>query len=73
MAPFFVTDILWNVTCNMVSILNGGYDMCNQNSCFGGNCCWIIIAIIILFLFCGNNGICGCNDVQNTGCGCGCN
>ena len=45
--------------------------MCNQNSCFGGNCCWIIIAIIILFLFCGNNGICGCNDVQNTGCGCG--
>ena len=28
--------------------------MCNQNSCFGGNsCCWIIIAIILLFLFCG--------------------
>ena len=28
--------------------------MCNQNSCFGGSsCCWIIIAIILLFLFCG--------------------
>ena len=26
--------------------------MCNQNSCFGGgSCCWIIIAIILLFLF----------------------
>ena len=25
--------------------------MCNQNSCFGGSsCCWIIIAIILLFL-----------------------
>ena len=34
--------------------------MCNQNSCFGGNsCCWIIIAIILLFLFCGNG--CGSN------------
>ncbi len=30
--------------------------MCNQNSCFGGSsCCWIIIAIILLFLFCGRN------------------
>lgn len=38
--------------------------MCNQNSCFGGSsCCWIIIAIILLFLFCGN----GCGN----GCGCG--
>ena len=36
--------------------------MCNQNSCFGGSsCCWIIIAIILLFLFCGN----GCGN----GCG----
>ena len=41
---------------------------CNQNSCFGGgNSCWLIIAIILLFLFCGNNG-CGCG---NNGCGCG--
>ena len=42
--------------------------MCNQN-CWGGNhCCWIIIAIIILFLFCGNGSGCG------NGCGndCGC-
>ena len=48
--------------------------MCNQNSCFGGNsCCWIIIAIILLFLFCGNG--CGCNNScggSNGGCGCGC-
>lgn len=46
--------------------------MCNQNSCFGGSsCCWIIIAIILLFLFCGNgcgNG-CGCGG-NNGGCGC---
>ena len=45
--------------------------MCNQNSCFGGSsCCWIIIAIILLFLFCGNgcgNG-CGCGG-NNGGCG----
>ena len=50
--------------------------MCNQNSCFGGSsCCWIIIAIILLFLFCGNG--CGCgNDCGfnnmwacNIGCG----
>ena len=48
-------------------IFIGGYDMCNQNSCFGGSsCCWIIIAIILLFLFCGN----GCGN--NGGCGCGC-
>ena len=48
--------------------------MCNQNSCFGGSsCCWIIIAIILLFLFCGNgcgNG-CGCGG-NNGGCGCSC-
>ena len=50
--------------------------MCNQNSCFGGSsCCWII-AIILLFLFCGNScgcgNDCGCNN--NCGCnnGCGC-
>ena len=35
--------------------------MCNQNSCFGGgSCCWIIIAIILLFLFCGNGCSGGC-------------
>lgn len=48
--------------------------MCNQNSCFGGSsCCWIIIAIILLFLFCGNgcgNG-CGCGG-NNGGCWCSC-
>ena len=49
--------------------------MCNQNSCFGGSsCCWIIIATILLFLFCGNGcgNDCGCNN--NCGCnnGCGC-
>lgn len=46
---------------------------CNQNSCFGGgNSCWIIIAIILLFLFCGNNS-CGCNNGCgcDNGCGCG--
>ena len=46
--------------------------MCNQNSCFGGNCCWIIIAIIILFLLCGNCGSWGCGNNNNNGCGCGC-
>ena len=48
--------------------------MCNQNSCFGGSsCCSIIIAFILLFLFCGNG--CGCNNgcgSNNGGCGCGC-
>lgn len=45
--------------------------MCNQNSCFGGNsCCWIIIAIIVLFLVCGNNGNCGCGCGNQGGCGC---
>ena len=41
--------------------------MCNQNSCFGGNsCCWIIIAIMLLFLFGGN----GCNNGCESNCGC---
>ncbi len=51
--------------------------MCNQNSWGGNNCCWIIIAIIILFLFCGNGcgNSCGCScgcggAVQNNNCGC---
>lgn len=42
--------------------------MCNQNSCFGGgSCCWIIIAIILLFLFCGNgcSGGCGCGNTNS--------
>ena len=46
--------------------------MCNQ----GSSCCWWInIAIIILFLLCGNCGSwgCGCgNNNNNNGCGCGC-
>ena len=46
--------------------------MCNQNS-WGGNCCWIIIAIIILFFFCGNGSGCGngCGAVTQQSCGCG--
>ena len=39
-----------------------------MNGCFDGNCCWIIILLIILF-GCGNNG---CNNNCNNGCGCGC-
>ena len=56
--------------------------MCNQNSCScfgGGSCCWIIIAIILLWLFCGNSncgigcgnscgGCGGCSPVANCGC-----
>ena len=38
--------------------------MCN-NGFGGGNCCWIIILILIFGL--GNNGSCGCD---NNGCGC---
>ena len=48
--------------------------MCNQYSCFGGgSCCWIIIAIFLLCLFCGNgnSGSCGCSG-NNNSCGCGC-
>ena len=49
--------------------------MCNQNSCFGGCGCWIIIAASeagVLCLFWGGNG-CGCGNTQNNnGCGCGC-
>ena len=45
--------------------------MCNQNSWGGGNCCWIIIAIILLFLFCGNGNGCGCGTAVQTG-GYGC-
>ena len=46
--------------------------MCNQScSCFGGSsCCWIIIAIILLWLFCGNN-TCGCGNGCGNGCSCG--
>lgn len=40
----------------------------------------IIIALILLFFFCGNEGSynngCGCNacgNYNNNGCGCGCN
>ena len=43
---------------------------CGNNFGFGG-CSWIIILIIIL-LFCGNNGNCGCNDGCGCGNGCGC-
>ncbi len=53
--------------------------MCNQNSCFGGSsCCWIIIAIILLFLFCGNGWRNGFRHRprqgggNNGGCGCSC-
>ena len=46
-------------------------------SCFnfgGGNCCWIIILILILFCGCGN-GCGGCDNGCGGGCGnngCGC-
>ena len=47
--------------------------MCNN--CFGGNNCWWIIILILLFCNCGgsmcggtyNNGGCGCD---NDRCGC---
>lgn len=46
--------------------------MCNN--CFGNNSlCWIIL---LIFLFCGNNGLMGNNNngcgCENNGCGCGC-
>ena len=44
--------------------------MCNNG--WGGNCCWIII-LLILFCGCGNTGMTGnnCGCMQNTGsCGC---
>lgn len=42
--------------------------MCNQ----GSSCCWIIVAIIILFLLCGNGcaGNWGGSGSNNCGCGC---
>ena len=43
--------------------------MCNNG--WGGNCCWIII-LLILFCGCGNNGAsnnCGCMQ-RNDSCGC---
>ena len=40
--------------------------MCNNG--WGGNCCWIII-LLILFCGCGNNGL---MSSGNNGCGCGC-
>ena len=43
--------------------------MCNNG--FGGNCCWIIILILILFCGgCGNLGGCGNGCGCNNGCGC---
>lgn len=46
--------------------------MCNNG--FGGNCCWIII--LILILFCGGCGTmgngCGCNNCNCGGNNCGC-
>ena len=41
--------------------------MCNN--CFGGNNCWWIIILILLFCGCGNNGMCGSN-YGNDRCGC---
>ena len=41
--------------------------MCNNG--LGGNCCWIII-LLILFCGCGNNGMNGnCGCMQSGGCG----
>ena len=46
--------------------------MCNQGF-WGGNCCWIIV-ILILCLVCGGCGNgCGCNNGCGNNCGgCGC-
>ena len=47
--------------------------MCN--SCFGGNNCWCIILVILLFvILCGGCGGCNndCGNCGNNGCGCGC-
>ena len=41
--------------------------MCNNG--FGGNCCWIII-LLILFCGCGNNGLLGTGNGCGNGCGC---
>ncbi len=44
-------------------------------SCFnfgGGNCCWIIILILILFCGCGNGYGNGCGNGCDNGCGGGC-
>ncbi|MGN1002248.1 MAG: hypothetical protein ACI4PC_05705 [Oscillospiraceae bacterium] len=36
-----------------------------------GNCCWIILILIVLFA-CGGWGGCGCGDNCGNNCGCGC-
>lgn len=47
--------------------------MCCGNNGWGGNSCWIIILIIILFCGCGswNNGGIWNNGNNCGGCGCG--
>ena len=44
--------------------------MYNNNNCLSGNCCWILILILILFCF--GNGGCGngCSNGCNNNCGC---
>ena len=43
------------------------WNMCNNG--WGGNCCWIII-LLILFCGCGNNGLLGTGNGCGNGCGC---
>ena len=47
--------------------------MCNNNSFWGGNICWIII-LILLFCNCGGGNLCGGYSGNNCGCDnkCGC-
>ncbi len=48
--------------------------MCNNNGlcgCFGGNNCWWIIILILLFCNCGgNSGYNGCYNDNSNNCGC---
>ena len=41
--------------------------MCNNG--FGGNNCWSIIILILLFTCCGGNGLCASNSCGHS-CGC---
>ena len=44
--------------------------MCLRNLFCGGDCNWILLAIIVLLLI--DDGGCGNTYPANNGCGCGC-